>query len=32
LAAFWKPIALGGVVFFGAIGKFFARLFGRRQT
>ncbi len=32
LAAFWKPIAVGGVVFFGAIGNFVRRLFGRRQT
>jgi len=32
LAAFWKPIAIGGVVFFGAIGKFIGRLFGRRQS
>jgi len=32
LAALWKPIAFGAVVFFGAIGSFVRRLFGRRQT
>jgi uncharacterized membrane-anchored protein len=32
LAALWKPIAVGGVVVFGAIGSFVKRLFGRRQT
>jgi uncharacterized membrane-anchored protein len=30
--ALWKPIAVGAVVFFGAIGSFIKRLFGRRQT
>jgi uncharacterized membrane-anchored protein len=32
LAAAWKPIAIGAAVFFGAIGRFARRLFGRRQT
>jgi uncharacterized membrane-anchored protein len=32
LAALWKPIAFGAVVFFGAIGSFVRRLFGRRQA
>jgi uncharacterized membrane-anchored protein len=32
LIALWKPIAFGAVVFFGAIGSFIKRLFGRRQT
>ena len=32
LAALWKPIAFGAVVFFGAIGSFVRRLLGRRQT
>jgi uncharacterized membrane-anchored protein len=30
LAAAWKPIAIGAAVFFGAIGRFARRLFGRR--
>lgn len=30
--ALWKPIAVGAVVFFGAIGSFIKKLFGRRQT
>jgi len=32
LAAAWKPIAVGGVIVFGAVGRFARRLFGRRQT
>jgi uncharacterized membrane-anchored protein len=32
LIALWKPIALGAVVFFGAISGFIKRLFGRRQV
>jgi uncharacterized membrane-anchored protein len=32
MAALWKPIAVGGVVVFGAIGKFARSLLGRRQT
>ena len=31
LIALWKPIAVGAVIFFGAIGSFIRRLFGRRQ-
>jgi uncharacterized membrane-anchored protein len=31
-AALWKPIAIGAVVVFGAVGKFFRRLLPRRQT
>lgn len=31
-AALWKPIAVGAVVIFGAVGKFFRRLSGRRQA
>ncbi len=32
LIALWKPIAFGAVIFLGAIGSFFRRLFGRKQT
>jgi uncharacterized membrane-anchored protein len=32
VVALWKPIAFGAVVFFGAIGSFVRRLFGRRQV
>lgn len=32
MAALWKPIAFGAAVIFGAIGKFFGRLRGRRQA
>jgi uncharacterized membrane-anchored protein len=31
-AALWKPIAIGAVVVFGAVGKFFRKLFPGRQT
>ncbi len=31
LIALWKPIAVGAVIIFGAIGSFIRRLFGRRQ-
>jgi len=32
MAALWKPIAIGAAVVFGAIGRFFGRLRGRRQA
>jgi uncharacterized membrane-anchored protein len=32
LIALWKPIAVGAVVLFGAVGGFIKRLFARRQT
>ena len=31
LAAAWKPVAVGGVVVFGAVGKLLRKLFGQRQ-